>query len=365
MTQSSQAVTVGENGADRQSEYIDLIDILVWFWRSQFWVLSGIILSLSIASIVAVNKSLSVAVTILPLIAEQTTATTPEAIVNQFNALINRTDFQSLFLSNLEEQDRNTILLHGIAPFQLVPTNSSNFNLEMRQTQVDLSGQQQVKIFTALMGVARGINKEIVTKYEEQKKHPMMSEKPESELNIAALASAQAEIEAGLRIQLFHLESKIAQKTGIHSPPSQGALGSPEEGILKQLALSDGKLSETERTQFIKDYSQIMGLFKATQLKYEPAIRELSSILLTFSKQFIDQVAAAANVAPIFVLDEVAYKVSVMSKTNTRIESKKPAFYTFSVILGALAGCVAYAIKCYLVQNRNRLKAAITESNRQ
>ena len=356
MTQSSKSVTVGENRADRPSEYIDLVDIIAWFWKSKIWVLAGFCFGLVVAGIVTINRPLSFLVTNLPLV---TTPHTPEDVMGRFNEFLLRKDFQNLFLANLDEQNRKSILLDGVNPIQLMQLNDT-YVLAIRQQEADSTGTKQVEIFNALMKAVRQLSEQPT------KKQPLTgSTHAEAEARFVTLTSAQAEEMAALRIQLFALENKITQKTGIQSSAlMSGPTSMPlEETILKQIALSTGKLSDGERTQFVKTYSTIMGGIKKTHLKYEAPIRDLAATVVALSKQLSTQEAWGED-TPILSLDENAYKVALMKNTLIHTESKKAAFYAFSSILGALAGCMAYAIRCYLLENRKRLQAAMAHSNR-
>ena len=304
-----------------------MIDAIGFLWRAKLWVITGIVIGITCAVVTVYSKKPPVYVTSLPITLEVAAALNPDAIVAKFNQFIDRPDLKTAL--------PGVALLGGKMPFKLV-SSGSNLGLEVSRLSAEASGDEAMKAAEGLTNAARDLNKNIETEF-------------------AKLAQMQASEEAPVKAKLYGLEAKLAQKYGAKTTQVMGAVPLGDD-VLRLLGALEGKISAAERAAVITEYSSLVGQIRAIQAKYVQPINEMTAGMASLSAGIIKSATGDLGEVPVVVLDKAAFKASVAAGTHERYESKRALFIALGVILGGMLGLMAYGVRLFIAENRERIQ---------
>jgi hypothetical protein len=329
-----------------EDDYIDIIDVLGFLWRAKVFVIIGILV-MTLLSVGVVNaKKPPVFVTTLPVSLEVAGGITPDQITANFNGLMTRPDIQKALRS------ADVGFVGGKPPFKLV-SSAGETSLEFSSLSSDPGGERALNAVRALTDAARKLNQT-----QEDASSAVAPEKKASsdlEDTFRKLVALQVSEEAPYRSRLFALEANLAQKTSIRPIPATFVKGtSLGDDVFRLLGAADSKLTDSEKAEIIKEYSELAGAIRVIEAKYEAPLNQLTSALSGASGVLADLVKGY----PVIVVDEAAFKASVSIGAHERYESKRGLFLVLGVMLGGLFGLISYGASQFLVANKERLKAA-------
>ena len=331
-----------------------MIDVIGFLWRAKLWVIIGILLGVTGAVITVYAKKPPAYVTSFPITLEVTRSLSTEGIITKFNDFIERTDTRAA-LSGVEP-------VGGKMPFKLNAVGNV-LTLEVSRLSSDPSGEDAMKTADLLTNIARELNNKIIAAANGVEPNVTTSA-PGQDLGeqFAKVAAMAASEEAPLRAKLFALESRLAQKSGIKPQPSMtvntavSAGTSLGDDVLRLVGSLDGKLSPAERTAVMHEYSDLVGQIRATQAKYVQPLTEMTTAMATLSPGIIKRATGDIGQVPVLVVDNLAYKASVAAGTHERYESKRALFIVLGFILGGMLGLMAYGVRLFIAENRERIR---------
>ena len=339
-----------------EDEFIDIIDILSFLWRSKFWIISGIALGCGLAVVTVQTKKPPTYVSTLPISLEAAGSLTTDGVVAKFNQLIDRPDLRSR-LSDVEP-------VGGKMPFKLVSTGNV-LTLEVSSLDADASGGKALKAAEGLTAAARELNQKILAAAKSVGVEPASKpgQSAEIEMQYAKVAAMQTSEEAPLRVKLFSLEARLAQRSGLRPVPSVvvqagaagGGMGLGDDGM-RLLGALDGKLSVSERAAILSEYADIVGRIRAIQAKYAQPVTEMTAAMASLSGGILKAASGDVGLMPVVVVDKAAFAGAVAAGTHERYESKRALFLALGVILGGMLGLMGFGVKLFLQGNRERLR---------
>ncbi len=337
-----------------EDEYIDMIDVIGFLWRAKLWVITGIVIGITCAAVTVYSKKPPVYVTSLPITLEVAAALNPDAIVAKFNQFIDRPDLKAAL--------PGVALLGGKMPFKLV-SSGSNLGLEVSRLSAEASGDEAMKAAEGLTIAARALNKKMTDAAKSAESAiTQVSQGIDIEADFAKVAQMQASDEAPVKAKLFALESKLGQKSGMRPVPSiivnAGAVSGTSVGddVLRLLGALEGKISAAERAAVITEYSSLVGQIRAIQAKYVQPINEMTAGMASLSAGIIKSATGDLGEVPVVVVDKAAFKASVAAGTHERYESKRTLFIALGLILGGMLGLMAYGVRLFIAENRERIQ---------
>lgn len=327
-----------------EDDYIDIIDVLGFLWRAKVFVIIGILVMTLLAVGVVNAKKPPVYVTTVPVSLEVAGGITPDQITANFNELMSRSDIQKALRS------ADVGFVGGKPPFKLV-SSAGETSVEFSSISSDPGGERALTAVRALTEAARKLNQT-----QEDASSAVAPEKKASsdlEDTFRKLVASQVSEEAPYRSRLFALEANLAQKTGIRPIPATFVKGtSLGDDVFRLLSAADSKLTDSEKSEIIKEYSELAGAIKVIEAKYEAPLNQLTSALSGASGVLADLVKGY----PVVLADEAAFKASVSIGAHERYESKRGLFLVLGVMLGGIMGLMAYGMKIFLTQNYSRLR---------
>lgn len=328
-----------------EDDYIDIIDVLGFLWRAKVFVIIGILVMTLLAVGVVNAKKPPVYLTSVPVSLEVAGGITPDQITANFNVLMSRADIQKALRS------ADVGFVGGKPPFKLV-SSAGETSVEFSSLSSDSGGERALSAVKALTEASRKLNQT-----QEDASSAVAPEKKASsdlEDTFRRLVALQVSEEAPYRSRLFALEASLAQKTGIRPAPATFVKGtSLGDDVFRLLGAADSKLTDSEKAEIIKEYSELAGAIKAIQAKYEAPLTQLTSALSAASGVLAELVKGY----PVVVADEAAFKASVSIGAHERYESKKALFLILGVMLGGLTGLMVYGAKEFFKANHARVKA--------
>jgi hypothetical protein len=331
-----------------------MIDVLGFLWRAKFWVISGILIGIAGAVVTVHSKKPPVYVVSLPIVLEVAASLTAEGTVAKFSQFVDRPDLRST-LPGVE-------LVGGKMPFKLVSSGNS-LTLEVTRLSASSSGEEAMKAAEALTTAARDLNRVISEAAKSVGPAEALASKgADIETEFAKLAQMQASEEAPVKAKLFALEAKLAQRSGAKPLPAMiintPAVSSTSVGddVLRLLGALEGKISPAERAAVIAEYSSLVGQIRAIQAKYVQPINEMTAGMASLSSGIIKSATGDIGEVPVVVVDTAAFKASVAAGTHERYESKRALFIALGVILGGMLGLMAYGVRLFIAENRDRIQ---------
>jgi hypothetical protein len=335
-------------------DHIDMIDVLGFLWRARIWVITGVTIGIVGLLVLVHSKKPSVYITSLPTTLEVVASLTTDGTVAKFSQFIDRPDIKAE-LPGVE-------LIGGKMPFKLVSSGNS-LALEVSRVSADPSGDAAIKAAEALTNAARSLNKKMTEAAKSAGSAiSQTSQGADIESEFAKLAQMQASEEAPVKAKLFALEARLAQKSGAKPLPAMIVNASAVSGtsvgddVLRLLGALDGKVTPAEQVAVIAEYSSLVGQIRAIQAKYVQPITEMTAGMVSLSSGIIKSATGDIGGVPVVVVDEAAFKASVAAGTHERYESKRALFIALGVILGGMLGLMAYGVRLFIAENRDRIQ---------
>jgi hypothetical protein len=276
--------------------------------------------------------------------------------VAKFNQLIDRPDLRSR-LSDVEP-------VGGKMPFKLVSTGNVP-TLEVSSLDADASGGKALKAAEGLTAAARELNQKILAAAKSVGLEPASKpgQSAEIEMQYSKVAAMQTSEEAPLRVKLFSLEARLAQRSGLRPVPSvvvqAGAAGGGMglgDDVMRLLGALDGKLSVSERATILSEYADIVGRIRAIQAKYAQPVTEMTAAMASLSGEILKAASGDVGLVPVVVVDKAAFAGAVAAGTHERYESKRALFLALGVILGGMLGLMAFGVRIFIAENRERIQ---------
>ena len=329
-----------------EDDYIDIIDVLGFFWRAKVFVIIGILIMTLLAVGIVNAKKPPVYITTVPVNLEVAGGITPDQITQNFNTLTARSDVQK------DIRAADVGFVGGKPPFKLT-SSAGEMAVEFSSLASDPSGEKALSAVKTLTDSARKLKKT----QDEASSRTASSKQTSSDLEeiFRKLVAAQISEEAPFRSRLFALEANLAQKTGMKPLPDTFVKGtSLGDDVFRLLGAAENKLTAAEKAQIVKDYSELAGAIKGIEAKYEDPLSQLTKALSGAS----GDLAELAKSHTVVVADETAFKASVSIGDHERYESKRGLFLVLGVMLGGLLGLMTFGAYTFIKTNKERLKAA-------
>lgn len=327
-----------------EDDYIDIIDVLGFLWRAKVFVIIGILVMTLLAVGVVNAKKPPVYITSVPVSFEVAGGITPDQITANFNGLMARADIQKALHA------ANVGFVGGKPPFKLV-SSAGEISLEFSSLSSDPGGERALSAVKALTEASRKLNQT-----QEDASFAVAPEKKASsdlEDTFRKLVVLQVSEEAPYRSRLFALEAKLAQKAGIRPIPATFVKGtSLGDDVFRLLGAADSKLTDSEKSEIIKEYSELAGAIRVIEAKYEAPLTQLTSALSGASGVLADLVKGY----PVVLADEAAFKASVSIGAHERYESKRGLFLVLGMMLGGIFGLMTYGVVQFAKDNSSRLR---------
>ncbi len=330
-----------------EDDYIDIIDVLGFFWRAKVFVIIGILIMTLLAVGIVNAKKPPVYITSVPVSLEVAGGIMPDQITANFNGLMARADIQKAL------HTANVGFVGGKPPFKLT-SSAGETSVEFSSLSSDPGGARALNAVRALTEASRKLNQT----QEDASSNVAPEKKASSDLEetFRKLVALQVSEEAPYRSRLFAIEANLAQKTGIRPIPATFVKGtSLGDDVFRLLGAADSKLTDSERAEIIKEYSELAGAIRVIAAKYEAPLTQLSPALSGASGVLAELVKGY----PVVLADEATFKASVSIGTHERYESKRALFLILGVMLGGLFGLMSYGAYQFFASNKDRLKAVL------
>jgi hypothetical protein len=328
-----------------EDDYIDIIDVLGFLWRAKVFVIIGILVMTLLAVGIVNAKKPSVYITSVPVSLEVAGWITPDQITANFNGLMARADIQKAL------HTANVGFVDGKPPFKLT-SSAGETSVEFSSLSSDPDGERALNAVRALTEAARKLNQT----QEDASSAVASGKKASSDLEetFRKLVASQVSEEAPYRSRLFALEAKLAQKTGMKPLPATFVKGtSLGDDVFRLLGAADSKLTDSEKAEIIKEYSELAGAIKGIEAKYEASLIQLTKAFSETSSVLSELVKGF----PVILADEDTFKASISVGVHERYDNKRPLFLILGVMLGGLLGLMAYGMSQFARDNSARLRA--------
>jgi hypothetical protein len=347
-------MTVTEPSSNKpapQDDYIDIIDVMGFLWRAKVYVIVGVLLMILAAIGVINSKKPPVFVSTVPVTLEVAGGISPEQIIGKFNSLLGRADI----IKDLNAAGVGFV--GGKAPFKLVNTLGV-MSLEVSSLSSDPSGERALRAAQVLTEASEKLNKTQTEAPTDRASSKTTTSDLEGQFR--QIVAAQVAEEAPFRAKLFALEARLAQKSGRNPLPSTFVKGtSVGDDVMRLFGAAESKLMNSEKAHVIQEYANLVGSIRAIGAKYEDPLIKLSKAMEASSSVLADLVKGY----PVLVANEGVYRASVSVGTHERYESKRALFLVLGVLLGGLLGTMAYGLRIFLAENRDRLQAIFSKNS--
>jgi hypothetical protein len=331
-----------------EDDYIDIIDVLGFLWRAKVFVIIGILVMTLLAVGVVNAQKPPIYITSVPVSLEVAGGITTDQITANFNGLMARADIQKALHA------AKGGFVGGKPPFKLT-SSAGETSVEFSSLSSDPGGERALNAVKALTEAARKLNQT-----QEDASSTVAPEKKASsdlEDTFRKLVASQVSEEAPYRSRLFALEANLAQKMGIRPIPATFVKGtSLGDDVFRLLGAADSKLTDSEKAEIIKEYSELAGAIRVIEAKYEAPLAQLTSALSGASGVLADLVKGY----PVVLADEAAFKASVSIGAHERYESKRGLFLVLGVMLGGIFGLMTYGVVQFAKDNSSRLRKIFT-----
>jgi hypothetical protein len=335
---------------DACGDYLDLIDVFGFIWRSKFWLLLGISAGVSGALVFSQSRKPPVFTTTLPVTFEVSGGVSFDASASKFNELLARAEVIHGYSAAGGD------VINGKIPAKLI-YQSNGLSIEINTILGDSTGAKPLALAQSLASSARELNQKLLTARQSMSAGKTSALASDLETKFAKLTTAQYLEEAPLRAKLFALESSLSQRAGgIRPTPAVVVQGAAiGDDVLRMLGALDSKITPNERANLISEYSRLAGLIRAIQVKYEQPIREVGAAMAVLSSGLISDAIGESGLFPVIVVNEMDFRGAIATGTHQRFESKRALFLILGAILGGMFGIACYGLKRFIVENRERI----------
>lgn len=340
-------------------EFVDLIDLIAFFWRSKIWIAVGAMAGLIIGFAINSGRPDGNIVATVPVVIESAGQIATRSVIAQMNQAITRPDFRELFVKNLDQAVANSLSTKANLPFRFLPSPyNSGIVMEVLEVHSDPSGALPLKYAKALATPARELNKKIspLKGVDNGFANPNLNSNLEKS-TMLVLGKMYAEW-SDTQYKMSALKTKVERRTGVRltqeRPMNETA---PDDYVIRMLAQYPEKFSSEERDSFLKENAELNATFRTKQLKYELVVRELLQPFSDQVTQLIDQATGNVGQVPVLAPDIEAYRALVSAGNFEHTEYKKPFVLFISCVIGSIVATFVFATFLYLQKNRNRLRA--------
>ena len=359
-----------------EDEYIDMIDVLGFVWKARLAILLGMSIGLIGAWIISTKRKPPLYITTMAVNTEYLSSPSQEADITVFNNTVSlrvaanaiydqlSKDPDSRIHAALESKGltRETFIADQIAndgpiPLRLIKGDrEGSFAVESRFRNSD----EGAVLTAALVRASR----EVLTKLNAPSlKSNSNSVTTQAEKTLDATHPYQQVIkmrlaeEATPRTALFKLEARLVEKLGpLAMSIPRG--GSPDQ-VMRLLGalLHTKKISDPDAQEVQAEREALVARLEMIEAKYDQATRDAEVSLKSLSADIILRATGTKDLIPIFTADAASLEQKLATSSIERYESKRGLFLALGVILGAMLGLMAYGMRLFLAENRDRMRA--------
>jgi hypothetical protein len=342
---------MGEVKLPPEDEYLDIIDVIGFLWRSKWWTLSCLAIGIAASTLLISLKKPPVYVVTMPVRMEISSGLTSDEVTSKFNRLNSSADV-------IETMRQKDALIVGQSPIKLLAT-TLGYQVEVSSESPDPLGVKAVENAKLVSEIAKKLNAR-VDAVTSTGMTPSKGAVSDLEQKFSLLAEKKSLEEAPVLTKIYEIEARLAQKlgsSGLEFPPSTDETEGDQ--VLRLIARLGEKLTQIEKQRIIADHSRLVGEMKLIRAKYEEPVRKLSESLRQLSQGLLNSVDQNADKFPVYSIDEATFQSLVGTGSHQRYESKKTLLVILGAILGAMMGLFFYGTKLYFEENKERLRRIV------
>lgn len=364
---------------EKTEEYIDLVDVVRFLWRSRNYILLGILCGVLFATYINVYKFPPRYYFRIPVSVDTAGAMDLATVKSRFNDLVSTPSVAERIFDELEKNSDPAVMetLKKLnwtrQTFVALQSGSGGGNLtplrietgETKGSYVVESTRLSPELGVELARAMTAAVKEVFLDQNRRMKENFVQKSPKEIQNNSAPSRAYVDVAKSLeiekspaRMRLFAIEDRLVKKWGPSIHLSKVVRTGERDQIERLLAalVNAGKVRMSEAVQILEERAELIGIMNMVDAKYSQALKDAKEPLNLTVLQIRDATGGNLGLLPIVEVDEPLLQERIQSGTVQNYESKSSYFYSVGVILGGVLGMVVFGMNLFVSQNRDRLR---------
>lgn len=374
---ASNDISAKETSVD---EYIDLVDVIRFFWRARFYMLVAVLIGLSSAALVSFKLRPSTYIYSVPVYVDNRPGLSFDGVITKFNHVVSTSGVaDNIFEQLVKEQDPRVIELirkNGwtkdrfiglqvgkdvLTPLKLVKSDRGNeYIIESKFNIRDEEGILTKALIAATHEFISARNLFVASSQAQDVNNDEMRELNAAINSFEQFSNRRMVEESETRLKLFSLEAKLSERLGSQAGAPHGGETDQVTRLLGYLFHSK-KISKKEFQEITKTHATYLSRLEIIRIKYESMMLELGASVKKRADSIIsrevDKDGVSPEVIPTLALIKDVFEERLANDQVERIESKRPLYFVVGIILGLVSGVFGFAVREFIRENSAKLRA--------